>query len=78
MHLFLTVVFVLQKELIPTTPELFSIPKCKYYLLQEKHLMLVCHFRIRNVSKSLRLSWSSEEVDEKLRIMLAIHACVKW
>jgi glutamate dehydrogenase (NADP+) len=36
------------------------------------------NFRIRNVSKSLRLSWTSEEVDQKLKeIMLNIHSsCV--
>jgi hypothetical protein len=43
MHLFLTVVFVLQANM-PTTPEAVLVfQKANYYLLQEKHLMLVAN-----------------------------------
>jgi glutamate dehydrogenase (NADP+) len=65
--LLLMVVFVLLKELTCLQHQkLFSIPNANYYSLQEKHLMLVeCATSGLEMSQnSLRLSWSSEEVDE--------------
>ena len=39
-----------------------------------------CFFRFGNVQNSLRMSWSSEEVDQKLKqIMKSIHeSCVQY
>jgi hypothetical protein len=68
-------VFVWLKANMPTMPDAVIVFKKQNYCLLRKSSKCrwSCNFRFRNVSK-LRLSWTSEEVDEIKEILLNIHS----
>jgi glutamate dehydrogenase (NADP+) len=64
---------------MPTTPEAVLVFKMLNYSLQEKHLMLVELLSGLEMSQnSLRLSWSAEEVDEKLKESCLLFTLHVW
>jgi hypothetical protein len=59
---------------MPSTPEaVTAFLKAKKFFAHEKHqTLVVCNFWFRNVSKLFTLSWTAEEVDEKLKELCQI------